>query len=115
MGVQASCRPSVTSPSAYVGMLGLKRRGEKLILELLGEGCKFDEEELSRVYTPVGLDIGGDVPEEIALSIVAEVRAVLARRGGGHLRDRTSPIHAEREDVRPVLHPESAAATAVVA
>jgi hypothetical protein len=42
------------------------------------------------------MDIGAETPEEIALSIVSEIKAVCAARGGGFLRDRNAPIHEER-------------------
>jgi hypothetical protein len=45
------------------------------------------------VYAPVGLDIGADNPQAIALAIVAEIQAVLARRPAGFLRDRAGPIY----------------------
>jgi xanthine/CO dehydrogenase XdhC/CoxF family maturation factor len=47
----------------------------------------------SHVYGPVGLDIGTETPEEIALATVAEIQAVMHRRDGGYLRDRETPIH----------------------
>jgi xanthine/CO dehydrogenase XdhC/CoxF family maturation factor len=45
------------------------------------------------LYGPVGLDVGGDGPEAIALAVVAEVSAVASGRTGGHLRDRSAPLH----------------------
>jgi xanthine/CO dehydrogenase XdhC/CoxF family maturation factor len=45
------------------------------------------------VFAPVGIDIGADGPEQVAVSIVAELLAVNARRDGGHLRSRTGGIH----------------------
>jgi hypothetical protein len=51
--------------------------------------------QFARLHSPIGIDIGAETPEEIALSIVAEIRAVCAARGGGFLRDRDAPIHDE--------------------
>lgn len=64
-------------PAAYLGMIGSKRR-IKIVLESLQAGNP--EEKLPRVYAPIGLDIGARTPEEIAISIMAEV--IMVRRGG---------------------------------
>ncbi len=77
----------------YVGILGPKRRTEQVLEELAGEGIQFHEEILSRLHGPAGLDIGAETPEEIAISIIAEMQAVLAQREGGALRERVAPIH----------------------
>ncbi|WP_081891476.1 XdhC family protein [Verrucomicrobium sp. BvORR106] len=76
----------------YVGLLGPRRRHQQLIGELLSLGASFAD-SLASLHAPAGLDLGSESPEEIALSIVSEVAAVLAQRHGGHLRDRAIPIH----------------------
>ncbi|HEY3117020.1 MAG TPA: XdhC/CoxI family protein [Chloroflexota bacterium] len=66
---------------AYIGVIGSRRRVETVLRKLAGEG--YERERLSAVYAPIGLDIGSETPEEIALSIIAEI--IAARRGGtGH-------------------------------
>ncbi len=66
---------------AYIGVIGSRRRVETVLRRLASEG--YDRERLSAVYAPIGLDIGSETPEEIALSVIAEI--VAARRGGtGH-------------------------------
>jgi xanthine/CO dehydrogenase XdhC/CoxF family maturation factor len=77
----------------YIGVLGPKRRTESLLQELANEGETFSDEQLKRLFAPVGLDIGADTPESIALSIIAEINAVLANRAGGFLRNRTGSIY----------------------
>jgi xanthine/CO dehydrogenase XdhC/CoxF family maturation factor len=77
----------------YIGVVGPRRRSEKLLAELALAGVPLTDDELGRIYSPVGLDIGAERPEEIALSIVAEIKAVLAGHGGGLLRDKQGPIH----------------------
>ena len=72
----------------YLGVLGPRRRLERLLTEL---GPRAPAS--GALYGPAGLDIGADTPAEIALAIAAEIRAVLARRGGGSLRARPAPIH----------------------
>jgi xanthine/CO dehydrogenase XdhC/CoxF family maturation factor len=79
------------SKCKYIGALGPKKRTEKLLEEI---GENFSAEQLLRLHAPVGLDIGADSPEAIALSIVAEIQSVLSERKGGFLRDRKGSIYA---------------------
>lgn len=89
-------RTLLPSSLRYLGILGPKSRTERLVEELRQEGFIFTNEQLSRLYGPVGIDIGADTPEEIALAIAAEIQAVIANRSGGLLRDRRGSIHSER-------------------
>jgi xanthine dehydrogenase accessory factor len=66
------------SAAAYVGMIGSKRRVGAVLQHLIDEGV--DPEVVRRVHTPIGLDIGAETPEEIAVAIMAEI--IHARRGG---------------------------------
>ncbi len=77
----------------YVGALGPKRRTEKLLGELKAEGFEFSDFELEKLHAPIGLDIGADTPEAIALSIVAEIKSILSNRKGGFLRERQGSIY----------------------
>jgi xanthine/CO dehydrogenase XdhC/CoxF family maturation factor len=73
-------------PLAYLGLLGPRARKEQVLREVPLNGAKL--------FAPVGIDIGADGPEQVAVSIVAEMLAVNARREAGHLRARTGGIHA---------------------
>ena len=75
---EAGLRTVVQSDAAFVGMIGSKRRVGTVLTHMAREG--IDRDALERVHTPIGLDIGAETPEEIAVSIVAEIIAV--RRGG---------------------------------
>lgn len=81
------------SPARYIGVLGPLRRTDELLRDLSEESVEFAEDKLRRLYAPVGLDIGADSPEEVALAILAEARAVIAGRAGGMLRLRDAPLH----------------------
>lgn len=76
---EQALRHVVERGAAYVGMIGSRRRVRTVLEDLIGEG--IDRELLEAVHTPIGIDIGAETPEEIALSILAEI--VLVRRGGG--------------------------------
>jgi xanthine/CO dehydrogenase XdhC/CoxF family maturation factor len=80
---------------AYVGVLGPRSRTDRVLAELAARGVAPDARTAhgARLYGPVGLDVGGDGPEAIALAVVAEVSAVASGRTGGHLRDRSAPLH----------------------
>jgi xanthine/CO dehydrogenase XdhC/CoxF family maturation factor len=76
----------------YIGLLGPKKRSGELISRMQ-EFCITDGDLWKNLHAPAGLDTGSEAPEEIALSIVAEVAAVLAGRRGGCLRERREAIH----------------------
>ena len=71
-------RATLIAKPDYVGMIGSKRRTGTVLQHLAEEG--FPREALDAVHTPIGLDIGAETPEEIAVSIMAEI--IMARRGG---------------------------------
>jgi xanthine/CO dehydrogenase XdhC/CoxF family maturation factor len=81
----------------YIGMLGPKKKLDRMIDELRGAGMEITDEMLKKVFGPVGLEIGAETAEEIALSIVAEIRAVLNGKPGGYLRYKSEVIHARSE------------------
>ena len=78
----------------YLGMLGPKKRWEKLLNELKEQGLEFTDKQLSKVYGPTGIDLGAETSEEIALSILAEIKAVFNNRAGSFLRDKKESIHS---------------------
>ena len=57
----------------------------------------FTENELRKLYAPIGLDIGAETPETIALAIAAEIQSVLKNRAGGFLRNRKGSIYGRNE------------------
>ncbi|HXG38695.1 MAG TPA: XdhC/CoxI family protein [Bacteroidota bacterium] len=81
------------SPARYVGLLGPKMRAERLLNQLRKAGSFPTEQQLARLFTPVGLDIGAESPEEIAIAILSEIQAVLKNRSAGFLKNSTRPIH----------------------
>jgi xanthine/CO dehydrogenase XdhC/CoxF family maturation factor len=83
-------------PLLYLGVMGPRKRAEKMLQELRQEGVNADDRALARLHNPVGLDIGADTPEQIALAILAEIQAVLSGHAGGLLREKRGPIHAPR-------------------
>jgi xanthine dehydrogenase accessory factor len=74
-----------TEGAGYIGMIGSSRKVRSVFDELLENGVS--KEKLAGVYAPLGLDIGADSPAEIAVSVIAEILAVLRQRSGSHLRN----------------------------
>jgi xanthine/CO dehydrogenase XdhC/CoxF family maturation factor len=103
----AVLRQLLPTATPYIGLLGPRKKADKLLEELRPEGLTADTTLNGRLHSPVGLNIGAETPEEIALSIVAEIQAVQARRPAGFLRDTTGSIHN-----RPALGASASAPTA---
>jgi xanthine/CO dehydrogenase XdhC/CoxF family maturation factor len=90
----ALLRGLLGTPARYIGLLGPRARTERMLKELERGGVRVDDVQRSRLYAPVGLDLGAESPQEIALSILAEILAVQKGRRVASLRDRAGPIHA---------------------
>jgi xanthine dehydrogenase accessory factor len=76
---EAALREALRSPVRYIGMIGSRSKCNTILDHLRADG--YSEDDFARIYAPIGLDLGGPTPEEIALAILAEVVAV--RRGQG--------------------------------
>ncbi|QNA46226.1 XdhC family protein [Lacibacter sediminis] len=87
--LQINCR--------YIGTLGPKKRLERMFDELKDEGITVTDEQRATIHGPIGLDIGAETAEEIALSVLAEIKAVFAERTGGFLKNRSVSIHTRNE------------------
>ncbi|WDF57936.1 XdhC family protein [Flavobacterium sp. KACC 22758] len=79
----------------YIGILGPKTKLQRMLNDLQNEGIKISEEQLKRIYSPIGLDIGAETSEEIALSIVSEIKAFATGKTGTSLKFKTGKIHDE--------------------
>ncbi len=77
----------------YIGILGAAKRRERLFNELFEFLPDVTEEFLEQIYTPAGLNIGAETPEEIALSILAEIQVVLKDKTPYSLRKVTGKIN----------------------
>jgi xanthine dehydrogenase accessory factor len=81
----------------YLGLMGPRKRAEKMLQELREEELEIGEEELASLHNPIGLDIGAETPEQIALAILAEIQAALTGHEGGKLRQKKGAIHLAQE------------------
>lgn len=95
----AMLRQLVQQNAVYIGMLGPKKKLDSMLYELKQEGLFFDTDKLSAIYAPVGLDLGAESSEEIALSIMAEIKGVMSNAPLNPLRENTTPIHPRSETV----------------
>jgi xanthine/CO dehydrogenase XdhC/CoxF family maturation factor len=80
-------------PLAYLGVLGPRNRTTQLLSE-----AGIETTLLENIHSPMGLDIGADGPEQVALSVIAEIQASLNSRNGGSLRARSGSIHSASFD-----------------
>jgi xanthine/CO dehydrogenase XdhC/CoxF family maturation factor len=90
----SALRALAGEPLRYLGILGPRKRTLQLIAD-----AGLDETVLPNpLHSPVGLDIGADGPQQVALSIIAEIQATLNGRRGGPLKERAGSIHSRSEN-----------------
>jgi xanthine/CO dehydrogenase XdhC/CoxF family maturation factor len=94
---QESLRVALESGAAYIGVLGPRSRYEKLLGGLAARAASPSSASLERVRSPVGLALGAETPEEIAVSIVAELLALRRGFGGGFLSGSLGSLHRPDE------------------
>ncbi len=90
----------------YIGSLGPRKKLDRMLKELSEEGMLISDKQRSMIYGPTGLDIGAETPEEIALSILAEIKTVLAGKPGKFLRT-SEEIHARSLSAIEKVHVKS--------
>ncbi|MBW0178515.1 XdhC/CoxI family protein [Sediminibacterium sp.] len=82
----------------YIGILGPHKKMKMMMDELTAEGIVLSQKQLNAIYGPVGLNIGAETAEEIAVSIIAEIQAKLTAANAVPLRDKQDAIH-QRTDL----------------
>lgn len=85
-------KAALDTEAGYIGAMGSRRTHDNRTARLREEGVS--EEQLGRISSPVGLDIGSRTPEETAVAIAAEIIAFRTGHTGGRLAERSGPIHA---------------------
>lgn len=88
----------------YIGILGPLKKYKRMLNELEKEGFHFEQEYLKKIYAPIGLEIGAETPAEIGLSILAEIQSVLTGSNARSLREKSNPIHEEKENQFKRIH-----------
>jgi xanthine dehydrogenase accessory factor len=85
-------KEALNTPAGYIGAMGSRRTHDNRTARLKEEGVT--DEQLARISSPIGLDIGARTPEETAIAIAAEIVALRTGHSGGRLAERSGPIHA---------------------
>jgi xanthine/CO dehydrogenase XdhC/CoxF family maturation factor len=87
----------LTTP--YIGVLGPKKKLNHMLQDLKADGVEITDDAIEKVYGPIGLEIGAETPEEIAISIIAEILAALRKKPGGYLRTKATTIHQSTTNI----------------
>jgi len=88
-------KAALATEAGYIGAMGSRRTHNNRMARLKEEGVT--DEQLARISSPIGLDIGARTPEETAIAIAAEIVALRTGHSGGRLAERSGPIHAREE------------------
>jgi len=90
---QGSLRFSLESQAAYIGVLGPRPRYDKLLADLAVQGFMPESARLARVRSPIGLALGAETPQEVAVSILGEILAIRRGFDGGFLTGSVRSLH----------------------
>ena len=101
-------KAALETPAGYIGAMGSRRTHHNRTARLKEEG--ITAEKLSRIASPIGLDIGARMPEETAVAIAGEIIASRTGHAGGRLSERSGPIHAPQPDTSTSPEAREAAA-----
>jgi xanthine dehydrogenase accessory factor len=91
-------KEALKTPAGYIGAMGSRRTHDNRTARLKEEDVT--DEQLARISSPIGLDIGARTPEETAIAIAAEIVALRTGHSGGRLAERSGPIHSAAPDTR---------------
>src|SRR5215211_6695940 len=89
-------KEALKTPAGYIGAMGSRRTHDNRTARLKEEGVT--DEQLARISSPIGLDLGARTPEETAIAIAAEIVALRTGHSGGRLAERSGPIHGATAD-----------------
>lgn len=82
----------------YIGILGPRKKYQRMLDELQDQNIQLSKDQLAKIYSPVGLEIGAETPAEIGLSILSEIQSVLTGTSGGQLKVKDGPIHRKKNN-----------------
>jgi len=86
-------------PLPYIGVLGPAKKLLRMLDELTDNGIRISRQERARIHGPAGLDLGAETAEEIALSIISEIKSVLSTTTAHSLREKTTAIHPREQQI----------------
>ncbi|MBS0026973.1 XdhC family protein [Chitinophaga sp. 22321] len=86
-------------PLPYIGVLGPAKKLQRMLDELTDNGIRISRQERARIHGPAGLDLGAETAEEIALSIISEIKSVLSTTTAHSLREKTTAIHPREQQI----------------
>ncbi|MEJ0031827.1 MAG: XdhC family protein [Bacteroidota bacterium] len=89
----------VNTKTPYIGIMGPRKRFDKMIKD----GLLLSDDQLNKIHSPIGLDIGAEAPDEIAVAIISEIQARFSNREGGFLKNRTGAIHRRDSETDQVF------------
>lgn len=87
----------------YIGILGPRKRFDKMQKEFANQNILLSDNDWDRIHAPIGIDIGAEAPDEIAIAIIAEIMGKFTNREAGFLKYRKAPIHLRDTTSEQVL------------